>query len=433
MKLAVIFVLLVGYSRCQTLNDDVLNQLPDLFTQPTPAPKCTTGLCLPGYDTVPTSSTESSMGYIEKCGEGKTLGKRLCVNYEYCDGRSNTIVQNGITAGFGVIDIRFGENRCGHPLEVCCQIPAGGLSPDFDPTAKPSTTTPPPTASTTTPPFTPSYCGIRNQNGIDFKIVGNNDNEAEYGEFPWMAAVIKRSSNPAPEENFSLCGGSLISPSVVLTVAHCVSKYTANDIKVRAGEWDSKTTRERLPYQERNVANIISHKDFVAAGVFNDFALLVLETPMDKAEHIGTVCLPDQGQTIISKNCFVSGWGKNVFGSEGRYQDILKKIELPIVPVEQCQAALRKTRLGSSYILHDSFLCAGGEEGKDACSGDGGSPLVCPDPNNPTRYLLTGMVAWGIGCGSQNVPGVYADVAKFRSWIDQQMERLNLDTSPYIS
>lgn len=58
--------------------------------------------------------------------------------------------------------------------------------------------------------------------------------------------------------------------------------------------------------------------------------------------------------------------------------------------------------------------------------------MVCPDPVNPTRYLLTGMVAWGIGCGSQNVPGVYADVAKFRSWVDQQMQRLNLDNTPYV-
>lgn len=34
---------------------------------------------------------------------------------------------------------------------------------------------------------------------------------------------------------------------------------------------------------------------------------------------------------------------------------------------EKCQEILRTTRLGPKFILHDSFICAGGEEGKDTC------------------------------------------------------------------
>ena len=29
----------------------------------------------------------------------------------------------------------------------------------------------------------------------------------------------------------------------------------------------------------------------------------------------------------------------------------------------QCEAMLRRTRLGSDFVLHPGFLCAGGEEG----------------------------------------------------------------------
>lgn len=64
--------------------------------------------------------------------------------------------------------------------------------------------------------------------------------------------------------------------------------------------------------------------------------------------------------------------------------------------------------------------------------GDGGGPLVCPDPENPQRYIQTGIVAWGIGCAEQNIPGVYANVMKFRTWIDDQMRNLNLDTRDYL-
>lgn len=52
----------------------------------------------------------------------------------------------------------------------------------------------------------------------------------------------------------------------------------------------------------------------------------------------------------------------------GKYQvNILKKVEVPVVPRDKCEQKLRRTRLGPKFILHDSFMCAGGEEGKDTC------------------------------------------------------------------
>ena len=57
----------------------------------------------------------------------------------------------------------------------------------------------------------------------------------------------------------------------------------------------------------------------------------------------------------------------------------MKEVSLPVLENSDCQTKLRKTpNLGRFFRLHKSFLCAGGEEGIDACKGDGGSPLVCP-------------------------------------------------------
>ena len=51
------------------------------------------------------------------------------------------------------------------------------------------------------------------------------------------------------------------------------------------------------------------------------------------------------------------------------------------------------TGSGCRFKLHHGWLCAGGEEGKDACSGDGGGPLVC-GTGEPNGAILAGLVRW---------------------------------------
>lgn len=72
--------------------------------------------------------------------------------------------------------------------------------------------------------------------------------------------------------------------------------------------------------------------------------------------------------TDVFSRCYVAGWGKNAFGNSGSYQTILKEVDVPVMTQPACQAALRGTRLGSNFVLDNSFLCAGGEPGKDACT-----------------------------------------------------------------
>jgi len=50
--------------------------------------------------------------------------------------------------------------------------------------------------------------------------------------------------------------------------------------------------------------------------------------------------------------------------------------------------------------------------------GDGGAPLVCKDQFSD-RWSVVGLVAWGIGCGTPGVPGVYTNVFSYMNWINQ--------------
>lgn len=87
-------------------------------------------------------------------------------------------------------------------------------------------------------------------------------------------------------------------------------------MKVRVGEWDTQTEKERLPYQERNIKEVIVHEQFNPQVLFNDVALLVLDGPVEEAEHIGTICLPEQVMLFNSKECIATGWGKDKFGND---------------------------------------------------------------------------------------------------------------------
>lgn len=212
----------------------------------------------------------------------------------------------------------------------------------------------------------PKKCGIRNQDGIGYDLA-NKVEEAEFGEFPWMAALSERKTS---EDYKYFCGGSLIEPRVILTGAHCVYEKRAEDIRVTLGEWDPQTDLEILPHENHEVSQVILHPDFGLKNLYNDVALLILKSPAKLSVHINTICLPPQNYRVENLTCFASGWGSENFGVEEVYRANLKKIELPIVPLRECQASLRATTLGPRFKIHNSFMCAGGEEATDTCTGE---------------------------------------------------------------
>ncbi|XP_014281064.2 serine proteinase stubble isoform X2 [Halyomorpha halys] len=281
--------------------------------------------------------------------------------------------------------------RCGHK-EVCCRRPA----------------------RTTGPSYRHGQCGVRNAHGINGRIKNPVyvDGDSEFGEYPWQVAILKKD----PQESVYVCGGTLVDRYHVLTAAHCIKSYTAFDLRVRLGEWDVNHDVEFFPYEERDVQTLYVHPDFYAGTLYNDIAILRLDRPVgsSQAPHISAACLPEPSADFSGSRCWTTGWGKDAFGDYGKYQNILKEVDVPVLSHHQCQAQLQQTRLGYDFKLHPGFVCAGGEEGKDACKGDGGGPMVC-EKNG--IWQLVGIVSWGVGCGQLGVPGVYVKVQHYLPWI----------------
>lgn len=349
----------------------------------------------PGTQVEPKPEKYKSCGYEREC-----VPRFLCKNEQI------------ITDGTGIIDIRIDGGDCGY-LEVCCEINNKTTTPIISPV----------------PPVQHVGCGYRNPDGVGFRIIGDKDNEAQFGEFPWMVAILREEQTPDETLHLYECGGALIAPTVILTAAHCVQNRIASTLVVRAGEWDTQTMSEVIPVQNQGVKEIIVHENYNRGSLFNDVALLFLSGPFEWRENARPICLPPSEEVFDYSRCFATGWGKDKFGRDGTYQVILKKIDLPIVPRSTCQTNLRTTRLGKFFNLHESFICAGGEKGKDTCKGDGGSPLVCPISGQPNRFYQAGIVAWGIGCGDENIPGIYANVPYLRQWINEKLASKRIDSS----
>lgn len=83
---------------------------------------------------------------------------------------------------------------------------------------------------------------------------------------------------------------------------------------IRAGEWDTQTSNEPLPVQDREVAIIRIHPEYHAGALTNDFALLVLSQPVSFADNVDVICLPEFGENFDRSSCTATGWGTNEFG-----------------------------------------------------------------------------------------------------------------------
>ena len=327
------------------------------------------------------------------------------------DSGEGEVIEPEVPSQDGSLDIRQTQlvlnhelSKCNKDIHVCCKPHKNRNETCVDPDP------------------VPRHCGTHNKNGLDIRVTQPTDKKfaTQFGEWPHVCLLYKINSLG----NYEFVGGaSLISPGTILTAAHKVANLARDQIMVRCGDWDITEDTELAPSQERSVKSVAIHPEYSgakASGGHNqlefDYSLLHVSQEFQLEDHVNTICLPPysafRSQEYQQTDCVAMGWGKHKFGDQGIYQKSLKQVTMDIVDNDLCETQFRSTdRLSDSWTLHSSFLCAGGKEGEDLCTGDGGGPLVCPMVQNPNRYVMAGIIAFGIKCGLAGIPGGYAAVS----------------------
>jgi hypothetical protein len=233
---------------------------------------------------------------------------------------------------------------------------------------------------------------------------------------PAQAIVGGRAAKPSSYPFFAVlpdCGGALVAPDRVLTAAHCVAGFAPGEVgTIRFGSG-----------AERSAARIALHPAFVRDAVAerqnrdapkHDLAIVQLDRPLD---GVKPVALAASSAAAAGRRVRVVGRGSTTpppkaVGTAAAIKG-LREADLIVWSSARCRDFHRAHggRTYRSAFDAATMLCAGDPDGKkpfrSACVRDSGGPLLA---RAGSTWLLAGIVSWGLRCGADLDPTVFARV-----------------------
>ena len=129
-------------------------------------------------------------------------------------------------------------------------------------------------------------CGCSQNSASVNRIVGGETAAAATWGWAVSLAINKN----------SLCGGSIISSSWIITAAHCANGVTPSKITVYAG-----SAKPWAGSQTRVASQIIVHPSYNSDTKENDIALVQLATPLLMTDpNVNVICLPSVSQATLA-------------------------------------------------------------------------------------------------------------------------------------
>lgn len=235
------------------------------------------------------------------------------------------------------------------------------------------------------------------------RIVGGR--AAEVLEYPY-AVSIRKNLKTRKSKPFPFCGGALITEQHVLTAAHCLNRKPVKILSMNIGDYNLATTDDTVNYI-RAVSAFKQHEAYDVPTYRNDIAVIYLNESVPLGENdLETAVLPPLNSDVTPGTVArVVGWGRMRYG--GPKSTLLRKVDMPVVNRTTCQRPLK-------HKIYRPMVCAGGMEGRDACIGDSGGPMLVQVSN---YYVVAGIVSFGKKCALKDVYGVYTRLGLYGPWI----------------
>ena len=233
-----------------------------------------------------------------------------------------------------------------------------------------------------------------NNNTSIYNIVGGSNTNTIY---PWFVHFASK-----------VCGGTLISPSRVLTSATCL-KQTGVPSFVRVGATNP------INGVLASVRCAKTHPDYQMVGtetILHDVAILKLKAPVNDKTSVRLNANPN----YPSGTATLTALGMGVSSNQ------LRRLDMEFVSTSNCQSDYNSNSIIRGNGIH---LC-GQARDKGMCLGDSGSPLM--DDDDPSTAVQVGITSFTYGeCGDRDIPDVFAPVATYYDWIQSQLQDTTCD------